>query len=133
MERPLLPGEAGPNALVVHLGCERRNPFRARNKPEPHHSHGAAAAEGTHGPQAELEGSGQAFGQRAGHRIDELERDSPDESDREVEIFGGRPPEVGSDPGARIDEAPNLFALGFGYRQPEEGAHRQRRVFFQFS
>ncbi len=77
-------------------------------------------AEGSEVPGFQIECVQGASRQPIGDRLHQGPVDVADEANGQVQVGGGRPPELRRGGGARREEAGHGGALRFGHRQPEE-------------
>lgn len=125
LECSLLGVQAGTPAFGLNPSGQSSCSVRAGAEPEPHHTHEPAALECADVAQLELEPGERLRPEPIGDFFNELAIDAADESDGEVQVGRGRPPEVGLDSGARGDESAQLATLGLRHREPEECANPQ--------
>ena len=132
-EWPILAREAGLPAGGVHRCGQGSGIVGAGAEAQPNHARGAPAAEGAGGAEAQLKPGAGAL-EPVGDCFDHGALDAPYKPNREVQVLGWCPAEIGRQLRASGDETCQLFALRIGHREPEEGADLQRaRGFFQFS
>src|SRR5205823_327060 len=100
----------------------------AAGQPQPDHARKPAAPELSDVAEGHLKRWSSLRREPVGDSLDERPIDGADEPQRDVQVFGHGPPEVGSDGRARFEVTTQLQAMGFGERKSEERPDRWARA-----
>src|SRR6266851_8467172 len=120
LKRSLLARQSGGLALGVNPAGKRRQRPRARTQALPYHAHQPPSLERAEVAELEIEGAKAKVDQPIGDPFDETTIGAADESDRQMQVVGGRPTKARRHLRTRRKETAQDRTLLLRHRQPEE-------------